>query len=57
MHTNCFSDICWSDLPDVCDRDNGLQGDLRKAPELTYAQYAALPPGNNKQNVPFTLAF
>ena len=44
--------ICWSDLHGVHDRDKALQGYLRKAPELTYA---ALHPGNNKQNVPLAL--
>ena len=45
--------ISWSDLHRLYDRDNKLQGNLRKAPKLSYR---ALHPGNKKQNVPLALA-
>ena len=45
--------ICWSDLHAMYDKDLALQGNLRKAPKLTYS---ALHPGNNKQSVPLALA-
>jgi len=41
-------EISWRLLNDVYDRDQKLEGNLRKAPKLTYG---TLHPGNNKQNV------
>ena len=45
--------IDWADLYNIYDKDKELKGNLRKAPKLSYQ---ALHPGNNKQNVPLTLA-
>ena len=45
--------ITWSDLNCVYERDNHLNGNLKKAPKLTYK---ALHPENNKQNVDLALA-
>ena len=45
--------ICWDDLYDIYDKDEELKSNLRKAPKLSYL---TLHPGNNKQNVPLTLA-
>ena len=45
--------ISWSDLHRLYDRDSQLQGNLRKAPKLSYR---ALHPGNKKQNVPLALS-
>ena len=40
-------------LHQLYERDELLQGNLRKAPQLTYK---ATHPGNNKQDVPLALA-
>ena len=45
-------EISWRLLNDVYDRDQKLEGNLRKAPKLTYG---TLHPGNNKQNVQLAL--
>ena len=45
--------IAWTDLCNIYDKDKELKGNLRKVPKLSYQ---ALHPGNNKQNVPLTLA-
>ena len=45
--------VSWSMLYQLYERDELLQGNLRKAPKLTYK---ATHPGNNKQDVPLALA-
>ena len=44
--------LSWQDLHKIYDKDSNLNGNLRKAPKLTYR---ALHPGNNKQNVSLAL--
>ena len=45
--------ISWSDLHNIYDKDEKLDGNLRKAPKLGYK---SLHPGDNKQNVELALA-
>ena len=44
--------LSWRDIHKIYDKDSTLNGNLRKAPKLTYR---ALHPGNNKQNVNLAL--
>ena len=45
--------ISWSDLHTIYDKDQELQGNLKKAHKLSYR---SLNPGNNKQDVSFALS-
>ena len=45
--------ISWKMFYDICELDEKLQGNLHKAPKLTYK---ATHPGNNKQDVSLALA-
>ena len=45
--------ISWADLHSIYDADQNLEGNLRKAPKLTYK---SLHPGDNKQNVELAIA-
>ena len=45
--------IDWADLHNIYDKDKELKANMRKAPKLSYQD---LHPGNNKENVPLTLA-
>ena len=45
--------ITWSDLHKIYDKDQALQGNLKKAHKLSYR---SLHPGNNKQNVTLALS-
>ena len=45
--------IDWADLYNIYDKDKELEGNLRKAPKLSYQ---TPQPGNNNQNVPLALA-
>jgi hypothetical protein len=45
--------ICWADLHSIYDTDKNLDGNLRKAPKLTYK---SLHPSDNKQNVELAIA-
>ena len=54
MYYKCTAGyISWSDLHKIYDKDEKLDGNLRKAPKLGYK---SLHPGDNKQNVELALA-
>ena len=54
LSVNCPAGyITWSDLHKIYDKDQALQGNLRKAHKLSYR---SLHPGNNKQNVSLALS-
>ena len=54
LSVNCPAGyITWSDLHKIYDKNQALQGNLRKAHKLSYR---SLHPGNNKQNVSLALS-